>query len=61
MSAPSPAPATLLAAALGISDAAARRTYLDRVCAGDATARSELVLSKKEIADGKRRAQPWLA
>jgi WD40 repeat protein len=42
MSAPSPSPETLLAAALEISDAAARRTYLDRACGGDAALRAEL-------------------
>jgi len=37
-----PSPVTLLAAALELSDAAERRAYLDRACAGDLTLRQEV-------------------
>jgi ankyrin repeat protein/serine/threonine protein kinase len=37
-----PSPATLLAVALDIGDAAERRAYLDRACAGDAALRAEV-------------------
>jgi hypothetical protein len=42
MSDQSPSPATLLATALEISEAAERRAYLDRACAGDAALRAEV-------------------